>query len=659
MVITLQKYTTACTDYLKNSNKFILDVCLYFLYQNHKNPEQFIKQIMKLNFSQGILFLKRVVSVSSDIYEFALDILCVKALSNKIINQDEYKFIIFQWISVNVKLMSYTALIKKITTVAKTSENIYLFIKCLGQKRFKFRNRVILELYINGITMDLNNLEILKSVKVFNCLQIIEFEKYISQKYIQLSELLNSYKNYVRECLLTAFSLNPCLEIFNRLARFPLRKNHSAALFSISGEHYMSFDNYNEYESPNLVLDSAFSEEISVTVREDLTRIINLPRIKTLSWSIDWSQLKIECEKLMSGDNKLELVKQYYALANNDLKYCHLSKAKESFRNYNYLAKRAKEKSWSEQFPITTDDDASENDEWSSSETSMEFEGFTESESEENELKIIDVDDNDFENWSEIIKSLSNFDEVSDESPVSDDEHFFKSLNLPFRKGLTPEPPTPQIDDNKLRLGTKVLLSPINLDQSEKPSLFSIKSIIPTSQKIVNPSVVVKLEKILINGDNSYRVVPPKPIVTNNQISCKESFVRLTNNNLVKMKDANNQKLQILKLRELKPYKIIETESVTKIDKKKEEEISNPKKFMRLCLTRCKTVVKEDKKAPKLPKKEDLKLNKIFENSHPSIYKTEGNLSKSIVSAFGEDLEKRKREISIKEVRVCLKRFRM
>lgn len=607
----------ACTDFLKNKNKFILDVCLYILYNNDENHNLFVKQVKNLTFLQGISFLNRATYVSSALHDFALDVLCIKAMGDDMTSPLEFKSIIFPWICANVRHSSFTALVKRLTKIARTSEHIYIFIQCLGQKKIKFRNRIILELYINGITMDLNNLENLKCVKAIDCLLISEFEKYISQKYIQLSELLKSYKNYVRECLLTAFSLNPCLEIYNKLEKSPLKKNHASALFSISGDHYMGFPNYDEYETPNLILDSAFTDEISLTAREDLTRIINLPRIKTLSWSIDWDLLKIECEKLMTGDRKMELIKQNYALANKDLKYCHLSKAKESFRNYDYLAKRAKEKSWSDQFPINDDED----DEVFSDE-SMDFEGYSESELEESfvksqtKLEIIDVDDNDLENWSHIIKTLdpnhisssepnsdestkSSFKEeiVDEEVPVQqeevsndDDRHFFKSLKIPFRERLTAGPVTKS--DENLKSGTKGILRPINLDQiSLRVNQHQLVEQQLFVSKTVKP-VFVKLEKININGDNTYRIINPKPFINNNQIQCKKSFVRLTNN-------VPKFPVRVVKLRQLKPLKVTKVESVTKFEDKKKE-VPKTEMVMRLCLTRCKPVVKESIKPQRL-----------------------------------------------------------
>lgn len=651
VVDCVSKYSIACTDFLKNTNKFILDVCLYVLYKDEANHELFVKQVKKLSFMQGISFLNRAGCVSSSIHDFALDVLCIRAISNDLISQFEFRAIIFPWICVNVKHSNFAALVKRITKMAKSSEHIYSFIQCLGQKKIKFRNRIILELYINAITMDLNNLENLKCVKAIDCLLISEFEKYISQKYIQLAELLKSYKNYVRECLLTAFSLNPCMEIYNKLAKSPLRKNHASALFSISGSQYMGFPKYNEYESPNLILDSAFSDEISETAREDLTRIINSPRIKTLSWSFEWYTLKIECEKLMTGDRKMELIKQNYALANKDLKYCHLSKAKESFRNYNYLAKRAKEKSWSDRFPMSSDDEddgddedekdgeyAEDDENSSTSDESMDFEGFSESELEESakrkkikpELEIIDVDDNDLENWSHIIKtlnpnSITSSEPISDESTKSsfkeeiivpvkqddvsndDDRHFFKSLKIPFPERLTA---VPVPDENKLKSGTKVILSPINQiplrgNQRmlvERP-LFTIKNILPTepAPNIIKP--FVKLEKLNINAESKYTIPNLKPLLNNNQIQCKKSFVRLTSSNNVR----------VVKFRQLKLLKVTKTGPVIKFEDKKKE-VPKTEMVMRLCLTRCKPFVKENIKAQRLnsrnSKTKELKIKK-------------------------------------------------
>lgn len=173
--------------------------------------------------------------------------------------------------------------------------------------------------------------------------KIMEREKKIAPRYLFLGILLNDYPELTRECVLTAFSMNPTEELYSYVVHmakkvWPLGESDEGrpgpssgphlvvcnnALHAISGSKILNATNYDATKAPSLILDSL--THLSEAVRNDLACLLNVPRIKALTWLSTWSELKAECEQLLSNKNKLDIIEKSTAQANKHLQYINLN----------------------------------------------------------------------------------------------------------------------------------------------------------------------------------------------------------------------------------------------------------------------------------------------------------------------------------------------
>lgn len=186
--------------------------------------------------------------------------------------------------------------------------------------------------------------------------RMMKAEIRMSRKYFWLTNLLKWNNNVYKECYLTAFSLNPCQETYDKILQIGLstgelntcryhkpilpdiptticdkcgllinkqKPEDMGALLAITGQPLVDAQTYNPLFVPSTVLDSDWNN-IPNELIADITTIISSPRVKTLSWSMDWETLKLNCHHLLHVDNKLELLRQQYPRANASLQYVKL-----------------------------------------------------------------------------------------------------------------------------------------------------------------------------------------------------------------------------------------------------------------------------------------------------------------------------------------------
>lgn len=172
---------------------------------------------------------------------------------------------------------------------------------------------------------------------------IIELEKQTSHQYLFLGRVLSNYPELKRECILTAFSMNPTFEKFNLICELAEmmeyystpNKDYSDqyehensiqsldALHAIVGTKILSAKDYDASKAPSRLLDSLTF--LSESVRHDLACLLNVPRLKNLSWLSTWDELKRECVELLSEEKKKKIVENYIATANDNLRFIKLN----------------------------------------------------------------------------------------------------------------------------------------------------------------------------------------------------------------------------------------------------------------------------------------------------------------------------------------------
>lgn len=94
------------------------------------------------------------------------------------------------------------------------------------------------------------------------------------------------------------------------------------ALHAVSGVRFVANGDYDALAAPNLILDAIERRaDLSEERRMDLLTLISAPRIKSLSWLIEWPELRRNCLELLSEPAKMQRVEHSVARANERLAF--------------------------------------------------------------------------------------------------------------------------------------------------------------------------------------------------------------------------------------------------------------------------------------------------------------------------------------------------
>lgn len=183
------------------------------------------------------------------------------------------------------------------------------------------------------LTKEINELEEKKNDSITQAPEILELEKHISKRYLFLANVLQSYPDLKRECILTVFSLNPSRENFELIRSLyetqpdkeGNRDSSSIVSTKIASSHCRSDNSTNLH----IILPEA--------IRCDLTCLLSVPRIKNLNCSSPWPELKKACEELLQAEKKKQMVENCTAKAKDKLKYISLNYDEfKNFKPYEY-----------------------------------------------------------------------------------------------------------------------------------------------------------------------------------------------------------------------------------------------------------------------------------------------------------------------------------
>lgn len=178
-----------------------------------------------------------------------------------------------------------------------------------------------MRVFCKSLTHEINQLENVKYEEAFDSTRILEMEKQISHRFQTLGDLLNDHTDLKRECILTSFSMNPTIQNFNLVSAF-------AADFNRSQPNERASD---ASESTCVPTDcqstrtAGSSDGLSEAVRQDLIVLLNVPRIKNLSWTSAWPNLEKECVELINTERKRQIVENSSIAANRTLRYLHVN----------------------------------------------------------------------------------------------------------------------------------------------------------------------------------------------------------------------------------------------------------------------------------------------------------------------------------------------
>lgn len=172
--------------------------------------------------------------------------------------------------------------------------------------QFPDNGEAALKIFFAELNKELNELASHNDDLNIEATSIMEKERDISKRYMFLSGVVRADPGLERECILTAFSLNPTEENFDLVRRLNEHRDQ----------------HINEHNLPKVM---AWHRHLSDSTISDLTNFIMGPRFKKLSWDLPWPQLQLECATLVRTEKKRQIVEHGTASANEKLKFVHLN----------------------------------------------------------------------------------------------------------------------------------------------------------------------------------------------------------------------------------------------------------------------------------------------------------------------------------------------
>lgn len=189
------------------------------------------------------------------------------------------------------------------------SETEYIYkianfvIQTMGKTEFT-RSRFV-ELFILGMQKDINIIENLKNAREDKSDQIKRFDRQLSLRYLDLAVFFKEFPKTAHNCLLTAFSLNPCTKLFNLL--FPQIENDPDSIsLQVSDEGNIAIpSDYDQlqridFEQGDLKLTDDLGL-VPLDIRDSLDIVIQNPRYKGFLGLSSKDELKDKCRMLLDS----------------------------------------------------------------------------------------------------------------------------------------------------------------------------------------------------------------------------------------------------------------------------------------------------------------------------------------------------------------------
>ncbi|XP_044765916.1 uncharacterized protein LOC123322135 isoform X2 [Coccinella septempunctata] len=309
---------------------FIFDIYVALLYKFKEN-DSLLDMLKGLSAEEGLNLVKRfskkrvqISKVWKHCHRIAILASQVYISSTILKPLDEVRGILKELLTAYVNLNNTDSFlqdvihsVRSIIRLAETAAHIYVFCEVF-QEQFESKMKAfIIELYIRALTTDMNHLERQKTDNDKE--KIAETTKQLANGFTNLAEVLKSDINVSRECIMTAFSLQPTpermkkIEELAKLSGFEVLdtgqawkcKLHPPALptddvtwvCNECGE-FMCKPQLNVPLNTNIALNEALTEEKLGITRElcdDLVVLLSSPRYQVFSWLLNWPDLHRLC----------------------------------------------------------------------------------------------------------------------------------------------------------------------------------------------------------------------------------------------------------------------------------------------------------------------------------------------------------------------------
>lgn len=217
-------------------------------------------------------------------------------------------------------------------------------------QKFPEQPDIVLRTYIRGIIDDINEVERLRinNANPDNCMEVLAKENYLGARFLNLANLISFDIDLFRECILTAYTLDPSpdnYQLIVHLARklygpqaidhkFPFyyqqkTSNYVNSMHGVTGEFFLNCPTYNEDIAPNGIIDSG---QLLERTKVDLSIVIGAMRVKKMTWLMNWSSLDNNLKQLLQPAAKVEQLSKTLTSFNQRLEF-----VKVDFKKYYHL----------------------------------------------------------------------------------------------------------------------------------------------------------------------------------------------------------------------------------------------------------------------------------------------------------------------------------
>ncbi|KAG5895064.1 hypothetical protein JTB14_021031 [Gonioctena quinquepunctata] len=308
---------------------FIFDIYIALLYK-FQEKQKIVFLLKELSFEEGLQLVNRFAKKRVKIAKIWKNCQRVAILATQMyISQavvkytEELKEFVESYLEMYIALCSTESLMQEFPTCIRRISNLadaaglYVFCEVIRKKAGTDMKPLLIEMYIRALTTDMNELERQKDSNETE--KAAATTSRLAAAFCNLADYLDEHVKVARECVLTAFSLDPTKERLSAIETLARRsgfqvldtgqewkcKLHPPALPSDDvawicpecGE-WMCRPDFNAPIKINMALNEALQKSvlgISEALCDDLVVCLSNPRYQILSWFLPWDDLHRLC----------------------------------------------------------------------------------------------------------------------------------------------------------------------------------------------------------------------------------------------------------------------------------------------------------------------------------------------------------------------------
>ncbi|XP_014213027.1 mucin-19 [Copidosoma floridanum] len=214
---------------------YMIDVYVVLLYKL-KRTQDIVGQLKLMELKDGLELMQRLSGEkptkygtarvwrnSMKVAELVAPYLVTMGMIRPVVEvgSDTFEQILNSWALLHAKSKDddgaamLPGIVRKLSEPAESAQHIYIFCGVLARHFGSAIKPLVIELYIRALTSDMNELENQKCKA--NKEKSQEIARTLSQEFLKLADYVHESVGIARECVLTAFSLHPTRECYERI----------------------------------------------------------------------------------------------------------------------------------------------------------------------------------------------------------------------------------------------------------------------------------------------------------------------------------------------------------------------------------------------------------------------------------------------------------